>query len=166
MFEFKAEYEEECNNLIIVNATQSDIDNYKWPENIEAVYFRDCWIDHLKLPEGIEHVTVWKSVRSIYVPSSVQFLYISNNSLHTLEVPQDILVVDASENFLTDFKFRDGNPTKLMKLNLTENKLESLHFIPPSSLCEMNITKNNLTPFTISPEILNYAIKHEDCYIF
>jgi hypothetical protein len=166
MFVFKSRYDEESRILTIVNAKQQDIDDFKWPNNIESLYIRDSWIDNLQIPEGIEYVTLSKSVRSIYVPDSIKFLYVANNTLVSLEVPNTIMIVYAPDNFLIDFKFRGGNPTNLQKLDLSNNNLESLCFIPPDTLGELNITKNMLTPLTISPEILKYAISHEDCYIF
>ena len=166
MFIFKNKYDEESRILTIVNAKQEDIDNFNWPINIESLYIRDSWIDHLQIPEGIEYVTICKSVRSIYVPDSIKFLYVSNNTLVSLEVPNTIMILHAPDNFLIDLKFRGGNPTNLQKLDLSDNNLESLYFIPPDTLEELNIAKNMLTPLTISPEILKYAISHEDCYIF
>jgi Leucine-rich repeat (LRR) protein len=168
MFVFNSKYEEKSRILTIVNAKQQDIDTFKWPNNVETLYIKDSWIDHLQIPEGIEYVTLSKSVRSIYVPDSIKFLYVANNTLVSLEVPNTIMIVYAPENFLTDFKFRggDGNPTNLQKLDLSNNNLESLYFIPPDTLGELNITKNMLTPLTISPEILKYAISHEECYVF
>ena len=164
MFEFQSE--QKSNILILVNAKQKDIDDFKWPNKIDTLYIRDSWIDHLDIPEGIEYVTIWKSVRSIYVPDSVKFLYVSNNSLVTLEVPRTIVSLYAPENFLIELKFRDGNPTHLVKLIINDNQLKSLHFIPPDILGELDIRKNLLTPLTISPEILTYATTCEDCYIF
>ena len=166
MFEFKSEYEQRSNTLILVNAKQKDIDDFKWPNKIETLYLRDSWIDHLDIPKGIEYVTIWKSVRSIYVPDSVKFLYVTNNSLVSLEVPKTIIALHAPENFLVELKFRDGDPTHLEKLVINDNKLQSLRFIPPDTLGELDIRKNLLTPLTISPEILTYATSHEECYVF
>jgi hypothetical protein len=39
--------EQKSNTLILVNAKQKDIDDFKWPNKINTLYIRNSWIDHL-----------------------------------------------------------------------------------------------------------------------
>jgi hypothetical protein len=81
-------------------------------------------------------------LKTIYLPDSVRYFYCGNNLLKSIELPQDIIIVDIDNNFLETITFRNGDPTQLEVFKVNENiRLYTLDFVPPESLDEISLKK-------------------------
>jgi hypothetical protein len=141
MYSFNYSYENSI--LFISYASQKDIDDMVFPENVEDIIITGDHIDHLKIPDGVESVTCGKmGLKTIFLPDSVRFFYCANNLLKNIELPQDIILVDIDNNYLETITFRNGDPTQLEVFRLNENlRIHTLDFVPPETLDEICLKK-------------------------
>ena len=154
-----------CNKLCIYHAEQKDIelDKPNWPLDITDIYIENSFIDHFVIPDGVKIFTCSKCLKKLTVPNSIDALYVSNNMLVELEVPNTIEWLIADNNYLEKLIFRNGEPTKLEQLDLSQNCFTTLHFKPPPSLFLLDLRLNMFK--SISGEIEEYVRTHEDCYL-
>lgn len=151
MFEYSFDYSDDVKTLNISYATQADIDAIVFPADVDTVMVSYSRIERIRIPEGVTSCLLSRiGLQELYIPDSVEYLYCSNNFLTALELPADIIVVEANFNHLQSVVFRKP-PTAIARLLLNENWLSELEFDPPESLEVLNIRFNNLG--TMSPKL-------------
>jgi hypothetical protein len=146
--------------MTLFHAKQSDIDNFDFNKyNIDSLCIIGDYIDHLIIPDGVEWVSANRlGLKSLYIPDSVRTLYINNNFLACLDLPENIENLYAKKNYLTDVRFRKP-PTKLISMDLQENRLTTLDFIMPKTIEILRLRKNC---FSIIPDHLQHVINTLD----
>ena len=146
-------YQAHTKILYVNNATQEDIDILQYPKGAKEVWVSGNF-KHFKVPEGIEWISCGAvGLETLYLPNSARYVYISGNPIIDLELPSDVIRVVASNNSISDIRFRNGSPTNLEILDLSFNKLKRLEFEPPLSLKLINISNNNDMEY-IHPDII------------
>jgi len=129
------------------NLDKLDLEN----RNINDLAINGDYLEELIIPNGVTCAIVADlSLRKLYVPDSMEFLYCQNNCLKELELPENIYNVDASNNYIEKVTFR--NSAKQLKyLNLKNNRIADFDFTIPESLNYLNIENN--PHIHVSPKI-------------
>ena len=120
-------------NMNIYEATQKDIDTINWPHDMKTLMIFGDYVDHIVVPDGVDTFACKKSLLTCKLPDTIEFLYLDNNRLKDIELPQNIIIADISNNYLERITFRE-QPKKIKELYLQDNRLKKLEFIAPSSL--------------------------------
>lgn len=154
------------NTLYIYNATQDNINEIVWPQTIKHIHMQYCFADHIDVLHGVESFSCEKCLKSINLPDSMKRVYLSNNMLTELNVPNTIEVVIADNNYLETIVFTGGDPINLVEINLSHNRLQHLNFKPSCSLECVDLRFNNWTSLEhINEKLRDFIRTHEDCYI-
>jgi hypothetical protein len=152
-------YTFEDEEMYIYEAAQHDIDNMVWPDTMKTLMIHGDYVDHIVVPEGVDTFACRKALMTCKLPDSIEFLYLENNRIKEIELPQDIIIADVSDNYLESITFRGGRPQKLKELYVQNNRLKTLEFHPPQSLNTLNIRFNH--GLTMNKELVDY-INHTD----
>jgi hypothetical protein len=164
-YTFQADYDEEFGSLSIHFATQADMDAYVWPQGVKTVMLNGDQVNHLHVPDGVESVfCAAQGLCTLRVPDSCIVLGANDNRLTELELPAGIEWVAAQNNHLGELRFRGGPPTALCRINLENNRLRRLDFVPPPTLHEIKLQGNGAFDY-IAPEVLKVIKMNEECTI-
>ena len=156
LYKFRCEYEEELKRMSVYHAKQADIDSMEYPDDMEMLHIYGDYFDRLTVPNGVNNLICHNlGLKELHLPDSLENAYILQNKLTHLELPENVFLIDASNNMLNEITFRKP-PMKLFELDLHENRLISLDFVPPKSLCTLIVKQNPLV--YINPELFDIAI--------
>jgi hypothetical protein len=165
-YSFNVDFCEESGTLVLQCATQADIDAYMWPKGALNVILAGDQVNHLVLPEGVE--TVYcnnQGLCSLTLPDSCIIVRAENNRLTELELPAGVQWVTAQNNKIVELRFRGGaQPTALSQLDLENNRLARVDFVPPPMLDEIKLRGNSFLSY-VSPQLMRVINTHLECTI-
>ena len=154
-YSFKSTYNHPT--LFLENVTPSLMADYIFPQDMEDLNIRDDYLETLTIPNGVKCAVVsYLGLRELYVPDSMEMLYCSNNKLKKLELPENILIVHVEDNLLQELTFR-GDPKELLELDVSNNRLETLSFIPPKSLHKLVVKYTPLRRLSLAFQRIIFA---------
>jgi len=119
----------------------------------------DC-VDHLDVPDGVEELIATRvGLKSVKIPSSLKYMYVSDNFLQELILPVGSMVqlIDAKHNCIERFVCLDGAfPSSLLSVKLKNNRLRELMYERSKSLFYLDIRFQNqfITLDKIHPSLL------------
>lgn len=147
-------FDDENMCMYIHEATQADIDCMIWPSIMKSLIIYGDYVDHIVVPDGVDTFACKKSLMTCTLPDSIEFLYLENNRLKEVELPQHVIIADLSDNYLEKIVFRGGQPESLKELYLQNNRLKILEFFPPPCFNTLNIRFNH--GLKMNTELIEY----------
>ncbi len=155
--------DEECLNLFYVTPESYEIFHKEFDdwEHVKHLHIYGDFLPQVTIPNGVESfVCINSCLRSIEIPDTLTNLHVIKNKLKHLELPANIQSVFASNNILESITFR-GQPSSLNYLELHNNRLHRLEFIPPPTMSCITLRGNqNLRLFNVDNLLLPFI---DDC---
>jgi Leucine-rich repeat (LRR) protein len=161
-YQFEEEYLPSINELILRYVTPEVLRNYIYPPDLEILTIVGDYLDEFRIPEGVKRANLENlALKKVYVPDSIEVLYVDNNKLKSLEVPQTIVDLEAQNNILQDLVFRGGEPRKLSKLIVSNNRLQKLDFPVTKKLMAVDIEGNDDLETGCSEELKKFILSSD-----
>ena len=155
--------------IYIDNVLQENIHEIKIPDYITELHIDGDYLDHFDIPKGIISVHLDSiGLKTLNIPDGVETLFCSRNFLRTLEIPSSLYMLEAQNNLLTHFTFRNESSSfnessyfnesssfnesksfnNLTHIDIRSNKFKSLNFDINDSIEYFNASFNEINYIT------------------
>ena len=139
------------NNLTYVSMYEGEIKNITFPANtFEYIWLYNNKITDITIPSALKVKTLYLNdnlLPSITLPEGVETVYLNDNKLTSLVVPASVKTLEAKENNIENITLHEG----IEELNLNDNKISNITL--PASIKKVVLSKNKISNIDLSTSI-------------